>query len=74
MKQLISILLIVFCSCGPSPDANQSKQFLTTVYTGLDNTNIYEYEIDSCVYIGYIGGRSSFLSHKGNCPNPIHYK
>jgi hypothetical protein len=31
------------------------------------HTRIYIYTIDSCEYIGKIGGASSMLAHKGNC-------
>lgn len=72
-EKILFAFLIFFVACGPNPSSNTSKEFLTQVYTGIDNTNIYEYTIDSCIYIGFIGGRSSFLSHKGNCPNKIHF-
>jgi hypothetical protein len=32
------------------------------------------YIIDSCEYIIFYGGSSTWGSHKGNCNNPIHYK
>lgn len=36
---------------------------------------IYQYEIDGCQYIGSLNGTNhDFLTHKGNCINPIHEK
>jgi hypothetical protein len=46
----------------------------TTVEVGKAQTN--EYIIEGCYYIGRLDSdwdsRGHFLTHKGNCPNPIH--
>ena len=36
------------------------------------NSNYSIYIIDSCEYIIFYGGSSTWGSHKGNCNNPIH--
>jgi hypothetical protein len=36
------------------------------------NTNYSIYIIDSCEYIVFYGGSSTWGSHKGNCKNPTH--
>ena len=36
------------------------------------NSNYSIYIIDSCEYIVFYGGSSTWGSHKGNCKNPIH--
>jgi hypothetical protein len=36
------------------------------------NTNYSIYIIDSCEYIVYYSGSSTWGTHKGNCKNPYH--
>ena len=36
------------------------------------NTDYVIYVIDSCEYIVFYSGNSTWGSHKGNCSNPIH--
>jgi hypothetical protein len=38
----------------------------------LSHTNYSIYIIDSCEYIIFYGGSSTWGSHKGNCSNPMH--
>ena len=38
----------------------------------LSHSNYSIYIIDSCEYIIFYGGSSTWGSHKGNCSNPIH--
>ncbi len=38
------------------------------------NTAYVIYVIDSCEYVIFNTGSSSWGSHKGNCSNPIHLK
>jgi len=47
----------------------------TVVHTDVEisGRNIRTYTIDDCEYIGNVyGGHGDFLTHKGNCKNPIH--
>ena len=70
MKRIIFLLLLVACfSCTSENNVE------LTITKGVRYEII---TIDSCEYIfgtdkfAYNGGY--FLSHKGNCKNPIHYK
>ena len=38
----------------------------------LSHTNYSIYIIDSCEYVIFYGGSSTWGSHKGNCSNPMH--
>ena len=68
MKKLLVILTLTVASCEtPDPKAVHSQE--------LGDRIINTYVIDSCEYIGEIGGgdnRNDILTHKGNCKNPIH--
>lgn len=47
----------------------------TVTHTDVEiaGRNIKTYEIEGCEYIGNVyGGNGDFLTHKGNCKNPIH--
>jgi hypothetical protein len=63
---LISTAIVFLTGCGP----HQKKTI--TMEVGAKNTN--EYVIEGCYYIGRLSGSNEayFLTHKGNCPNPIH--
>jgi hypothetical protein len=79
MKQLVTILAasLLLLSCEPFPNETkhieQKHYKLDLPYT---DCTITEYTIDGCQYIGHIGGdsRSNYITHKGNCTNPIHNK
>jgi len=53
--------------------ASRTKDKEVKVYN-IDtlNTDYVIYVIDSCEYIVFYNGSSSWGSHKGNCDNPIH--
>jgi hypothetical protein len=53
--------------------ASRTKDKEVKVYN-IDtlNTDYVIYVIDSCEYIVFYSGSSSWGSHKGNCDNPIH--
>ena len=53
--------------------ASRTKDKEVKVYN-IDtlNTDYVIYVIDSCEYIVFYSGSSSWGSHKGNCNNPIH--
>ena len=79
MKHLVTIFLasLLLSSCGPVP--SETKHIEQKHYQlDLPNTSctITEYTIDGCQYIGGLSGdsRSNYLTHKGNCTNPIHSK
>ena len=50
----------------------KQKEVHTYNVDSLSNTDYSIYIIDSCEYIVFYGGSSSWGSHKGNCSNPIH--
>ncbi len=53
--------------------ASRTKDKEVKVYN-IDtlNTDYVIYVIDSCEYIVFYNGSSSWGSHKGNCSNPMH--
>ena len=53
--------------------ASRTKDKEVKVYN-IDtlNTDYVIYVIDSCEYIVFYSGSSSWGSHKGNCSNPVH--
>jgi hypothetical protein len=53
--------------------ASRTKDKEVKVYN-IDtlNTDYVIYVIDSCEYIVFYNGSSSWGSHKGNCSNPVH--
>lgn len=63
---LIGTATVFLTGCEP----HQKKTI--TVEVGEARTN--EYVIEGCHYIGRLSGGNEayFLTHKGNCPNPIH--
>lgn len=70
MKKLILILSVAFVACGPRADVNNKE---VAVHGG---TTVNEYTIEGCQYIGNLdnGYNAHYLTHKGNCNNPIHSK
>lgn len=78
-------LIMLISSCSPSSEKLESKaldskekEFYVKVHESCCNTyvkTIHEYTIDGCQYIGDIANsdsRRDYLTHKGNCTNPIH--
>jgi uncharacterized lipoprotein NlpE involved in copper resistance len=63
------ITIIVGCN-----NKNNAKEIETYNVDSLSNSDYSIYIIDSCEYIVYYNGSSSWGSHKGNCNNPIHNK
>lgn len=68
MKKLLVVLCLAAVSCK-QPDPNAIKQ------SSIGWADVNTYVIDSCEYIGDLVGdtRGYFLTHKGNCKNPIHH-
>ena len=82
------LLTVAFLAALPSCWHDESKEKDSTPnikassYIGTIGTNrpesqreLYIYKIDGCEYIGNISfSYGDFLTHKGNCSNPIHEK
>lgn len=76
MKYSIAAIILIFSSCVaddyPNKPVEQKHYDLDLSNT---KTTITEYTIDSCQYLGVLGPgdtRGYYLTHKGNCTNPIH--
>jgi len=84
LTTLLILSLITLIACGISDNDRPNEvigenwiegQPIDTIQSRFPNqyTVIYQYKIDGCDYIGVVNGnRSDFLTHKGNCSNPIH--
>ena len=77
MKKIkLSILAVLPLLVGCSNDYQRKHVEQKHYSLDLPNTNvkITEYTIDGCQYLGDLVGdsRSNYLTHKGNCNNPIH--
>lgn len=64
---LLIMTLMVSCT-----SREKQKEVHTYDVDSLSNTDYSIYIIDSCEYIVFYGGSSTWGSHKGNCKNPIH--
>lgn len=78
MKKLILLPMLLLFGCS-----NSNYKTVEPIYmgdkidgcAGMDDVDLKLYLIDSCEYIGDVSGRyKDFLTHKGNCKNPIHKK
>jgi hypothetical protein len=65
----LAIMTMMLESC--SEPKKQKEVGVYNVDT-LSHINYSIYIIDSCEYIVFYGGSSTWGSHKGNCSNPIH--
>ena len=72
MKKHFLSLFVIAVVLGSCNDDNVVGEKIIKV----NGYEIKEYNIDSCQYIGNVQGdsRSNYLTHKGNCNNPIHFK
>jgi uncharacterized membrane protein len=76
MLRLFWTIIVIFSLCimtlmvGCSERQKQKEVGVYNVDTLNSNYSIYI--IDSCEYIVFYGGSSTWGSHKGNCKNPIH--
>ena len=68
---VIISLAIMTMMVGCSGRQKQKEVGVYNVDT-LSHTNYSIYIIDSCEYIIFYGGSSTWGSHKGNCNNPKH--
>jgi len=64
-KTLLVVLLFVLFGCTEKEGQKR-----------VGDSYIYDYNIDGCDYLGKLNGdpKNFFLSHKGNCKNPIHHR
>ena len=63
------MIVLMFIRCESKNITQATSDFK------INGTEIKIYTIDSCEYIGaVIGSRADFLTHRGNCPNKIHYE
>ena len=67
IASLTIMTLMVGCS-----GREKQKEVHTYNVDSLPNTDYSIYVIDSCEYIVFYSGSSTWGSHKGNCKNPIH--
>lgn len=75
--KLISITLsLLIISCGKNYETKHITQRKYSLDIPNINAEICEYTIDSCQYLGSITkySQENYLTHKGNCTNPIHKK
>lgn len=74
MKKLLFIFVLLLVGCVQNNDPTINR----VPYGDSGSNIVYRIVvIDSCEYIwGWDGGGygGPFLTHKGNCKNPIHYK
>ena len=68
---VIISLAIMTLMLGCSGRQKQKEVGVYNVDT-LSHSNYSIYIIDSCEYVIFYGGSSTWGSHKGNCNNPIH--
>lgn len=66
LTSLTLMTLMVGCS------ERQGQKEVDVYNVDTLNSNYSIYIIDSCEYIVFYGGSSTWGSHKGNCGNPIH--
>lgn len=65
MKPLLYAALFMLVGCD--------TQIKRNVIVPEADRDLSEYQIDGCTYIGQLRGlHSDFITHKGNCSNPIH--
>lgn len=67
IASLTIMTLMVSCT-----SREKQKEVHTYNVDSLTNSDYSIYIIDSCEYIVFYGGSSTWGSHKGNCKNPIH--
>lgn len=70
---LATILLIggLIISCTDEPNVKKEK---TTYQIDSELNKVQIVTIDGCEYLYGPWGNATVLTHKGNCPNPYHYK
>lgn len=78
IKIILALLFaIIFLSCSNKPPTD-SKQWVNFTFANANGggiSTVYVYRIGNCQYLGDaigMGLNRSFLTHKGDCDNPIH--
>ena len=69
---VLIILLCIMTLLVGCTSREKQKEVHTYNVDSLPNIDYSIYIIDSCEYIIFYGGSSTWGSHKGNCKNPIH--
>jgi len=64
------LLLSTVVSC--EEHTRQTVPYKQTQYKNPYGNTITEFQYDGCEYLHSVSGYKGFLSHKGNCKNPIH--
>jgi hypothetical protein len=64
----LSIMTMMLEGCS----SNQKQREVKVYNIDTLNTDYVIYVIDSCEYVVFYSGNSSWGSHKGNCNNPKH--
>jgi hypothetical protein len=64
----LSIMTMMLEGCS----SNQKQREVKVYNIDTLNTDYVIYVIDSCEYVVFYSGGSTWGSHKGNCSNPIH--
>ena len=73
---ILAFIAVVLASCEDIESVKHVEQKHYELDMPNKRVTITEYTIDGCQYIGCLSGdpRSNYLTHKGNCTNPIHNK
>ena len=64
----LTIMSVMFLGCS----TEHKKEEVRVYNVDTLNTDYVIYVIDSCEYIVFYSGSSTWGSHKGNCNNPKH--
>ena len=71
---IVVIILLCIMSLMVGCTGREKQKEISVYDVDTLDTEYSIYIIDSCEYIIFYGGSSTWGSHKGNCNNPIHYK
>jgi len=69
-KILIAVLILGLFSCESQNVSKRETDYI--IHYGSSPLKIVS--IEGCEYFLGEYGRTTFMTHKGNCKNPIHYK
>ena len=73
---LYGTLLVGPAACGGSQEPRQpppgAREPLCTLEGCAYDAQVYRYRIGGCTYVGNLCYNGSYLTHDGECRNPIH--
>jgi hypothetical protein len=81
MKKYLFLLLLTLVACEPPKDRygvpiQDTARDISVNRKQMDYcrgpNSIYEVRIEDCQYIVFSSSEAGYISHKGNCDNPIH--